>query len=167
MSILPGICFRDLAQEITIFKPRSNSIYKAVYRKRLGGTFPNRQNPPSFLLQQVHFCRIPFSVSDEFPCPEISPRFWNLIIPAPLMSVPEASMNENDSPEPAHNDLGAPRHAGNIQSIAQVSCMQAMSDQQFWSCVRASDPRHHLGSVHGRLFFRHASAFWDAVRLYC
>jgi len=121
-------------------KPGNNSIYNAIHRKRPCRAFPDCQDTPSGLFQKIRLHRIPLTVAIQFRGPEFGSCFWQAEIPAPFMSMPETTVDENDCPEPGQNDVRPPRHARHMEPITKAPSMQASSDQHFRPRVFAPDP---------------------------
>jgi hypothetical protein len=96
---------------IVPMKPRNNSVYKAIHRKRSRRTFPDCQNAPFSPFQQIRLERVPLTIAIKLCSPEFGSSFRQTEMPAPFVSMPEATMNENHGAEPGQNDVWPPRHA--------------------------------------------------------
>lgn len=60
-----------------------------------------------------------------------------------LVSMPEASMNENDGIVFSEAEVGTARKPGNMKAKAETMAVKAAPEQQFRSGILALYPGHH------------------------
>lgn len=104
---------------------------------------PDRDHSPAEFLKARNISPVTFHVRGELARPELLPRRRNSRVPAPRMSVPEATMHEHHSSIPAQDDVRPARQMLVVQPKAQAGGMQVRAHRQFRFGVPALDASHH------------------------
>ena len=88
---------------------------------RLQFAFPDNDGMPSHFCQPMQHLMVPFPVPPDFILPELGIRFRHHIIPAPFMSMPEASVYKDDRTILAQYYIRMTRQTRVVESIAEPS----------------------------------------------
>ena len=107
---------------------------------------PDDEDLPSEFAQLLLLPIIAPHVRLELAHPEFHPSAGNTGEPATGMSMPEASVNEDDDRFRREHKVGTPGQIAASQDIAKPPRMEASSHQQFGLRVPATDALHHAAT---------------------
>lgn len=107
---------------------------------------PDDEDLPAEFAQLLLLPMIAPNVRLELAHPEIHPKAGDIGKPAIGMSMPEASVNEDDDRFRREHKVGTPRQTAASQDIAKPSRMEAASHHQFGLRVPATDALHHAAT---------------------
>ena len=107
---------------------------------------------PSEAAQLYALFNVPMAVSFYFVFPEWSVAFGHYEISAFFVSVPEATVDEDDGAVFAQHYVGGTGQTLYVYAKAVAPCVQIAPYQQFGFCILAAYARHTIVS----LFFRHS-----------
>jgi hypothetical protein len=117
---------------------------------------PDREHPPTQTLKGAPIALIAIDVVGEFPEPEPNIGLRRVAVAAPLVSMPEAAVYEDNGPVFGKYNIRLSRKACAVKSESQALTMKPPTDNAFGDCVSAPDAGHHAA----------ASWFVDDVRQY-
>ena len=133
-----------------LIRPGDQLSYKDI-RNRFdvpGLAFPNDENPKSQLLYFLGIRLISFSVAYKLRYPVISSGARRGCPPATLVSMPEASMDEDRPSAAAIRKVRATGQARHVFPVSEAELTQGDADPDFRRGVSTPYPRHVLGSGH-------------------
>lgn len=105
-------------------------------------TFPYGQNPPSGTFQLCLLFPVALDRPVELLLPELRAGLRHGCIGASFMPVPEAAMNEDDSPVFWENDVRLTRQARNMQPETEARSVKQAAQHQLGFRVLAPDAGH-------------------------
>ena len=103
---------------------------------------PNDDYHPSFCLQFSPNLLVTLLVPGNFGRPEIGVGFWHRIVPASLVAMPEAAVNEDYSPVLGKNDVWRTGETFVIYPIAEAQAPESVSQAQLRLGGSGVDGRH-------------------------
>ena len=109
---------------------------------RLQFAFPDNDGMPSHFSQPMQHLMVPFPVPPDFILPELGIRFRHHIIPAPFMSMPEASIHQNAGTILPEHNIRFSRQPWMIESIPESPSPQELPDKNLRFGILALDCRH-------------------------
>jgi len=108
---------------------------------------PHDTNLPLISPQSSDVPKVAASVRRQFGNPELPLRFRESRKRATRMTVPEATVNEDNLPVLGENKVGLSRKTGNVESESVSARMDDFPHQEFWFCILAADERHPLAAL--------------------
>lgn len=111
--------------------------------------FPDDGNTPPLAYQVAYADFIAFSVLSQFAHPKFSSRFRNTCPLAPVMLMPEASVNEDGQSEFRQDDIWSSRQILAVQTESKPHGMKLFPDKDFWFSILRLDFCHHPASLGG------------------
>ena len=84
-----------------------NTVYCAVEAGLLQLAFPDDDYAPSSSFEFAPDPLVAFLIPGDFGCPEFRVGLGNSVIPAALVTVPEAAVDEDDGVVLGENDVGS------------------------------------------------------------
>ena len=109
---------------------------------RLQFAFPDNDGMPSHFCQPMQHLMVPFPVPPDFILPELGIRFRHHIIPAPFMSMPEASIHQNAGTILPQHYIRFSRQPWMIEPIPESPSPQELPDKNLRFGILALDCRH-------------------------
>jgi hypothetical protein len=138
------------------------------YRKALKGSgdpicspepaFPNDNDSPSIVEKRLGLPVISHHVHGELLVPERSTTLRPVCQSAAGMSVPEASMYQDDRLVPPQGDVRMARKTSNMQTKSVACCVQPPADDQFRARVGPANAGHVCTTLKCAQRVRHGSA---------
>ena len=118
-------------------------------------TFPDDRVSPAGLEQVSAVSPVPLHVGIELVLPEFRAcgrcgRVW-----APVMSMPEAAVNETHRSESTKHQIGRAGEFSIMQSVSEAKCVESPPESQFGYSISAPDSRHHPGTSRLIHYVRH------------
>jgi hypothetical protein len=105
-------------------------------------TLPNHEDPPSGLSQCQDVFSISFNIPAEFCLPEINVALRHVTLPAPFVTVPEATMDENDGLSFSEDNIWLSREVLPVQPESKPRAMQHGANLNFRRSVAPFDLPH-------------------------
>src|ERR1019366_773900 len=78
----------------------------------------------------------------KFFVPKVDVGCWTVGPMAPGMSMPETAVYEYDDSLFGNDDIWATRKILSVETKPIAECVEGATDDHFWSCILAFDPRH-------------------------
>lgn len=110
---------------------------------------PHDNDAPTFRFQFPPHLLIPRLIPAHLSRPELRVGLGNCIILAPFVSMPEASMDENDRPVSRQDDIRAPRKPLVVYSISEPQPPEGITQTQLRLGGGGVDLRHDVVSLRG------------------
>jgi len=104
---------------------------------------PHDQDSPSRRAQHGFLACIAFRIGVEFQLPAFSIVCRICCIFASLVSVPEATVNENGNPVSWQDKVGRARQLARMKAVAESLRMQVFSNRDFRPSILGTDTLHH------------------------
>ena len=86
---------------------------------------------------------VPAHVVLELGLPEFLASCGGRGVWAPVVTVPEAAVNEAHGSESTEHEIGSTREFAVVQAVSQTACVESPAESNFGYSVPASNPRHH------------------------
>lgn len=102
---------------------------------------------PAYSLQRGVFLLIPGNIPVELGLPELHVGLWHCRRLAPLVSMPEASIDEDDRVSLWERDVGMPQQFGRMQTEANPQSVEEMAHDHLRLRVFRPNPAHHLATL--------------------
>src|SRR5574338_766754 len=109
-------------------------------------TFPDHPIAPPYPAQFTTVPSVAFDVACELAGPEFLAGGRDCCHSAPLMTMPEAAVDEDHSIPAGEDDVGVPGQVGPVEREPEPGSMQEGSDQALGERVLASNSGHHSAS---------------------
>ena len=101
---------------------------------------------PAKVAQSLFVALVSDNVARELVRPESDAGFGRVGVPAPVVSMPEASVNEYGQPMFREDQVGAAGKVLSIQAEAESQTVSDTADGTLGHRVPSSDPRHVFAS---------------------
>lgn len=139
-------CFRQHARNashgvISAAQPIGGFIRHGIEVTYFQRAFPHDQDTPAERCQRKDVGMVARLVSGEFRFPICSIAHRHTAARA-AVPVPLAAMNEDDRAASGKDQVGFTWQSGAVQSVAQPTCMQRMTQAQFRGCILTAHARH-------------------------
>ena len=131
---------RKLSRLITV-QPE-NHFFHQWFKVAFDLTFPQYQYTPSIGFQLSFVLAVIFNVGVELLEPKLSVCRWCGTVPAPLVSMPIASMNKNDSLVFGKYNIGLSRQILHVLAIAIATGKQIFPNSNFYLRIFSADSGH-------------------------
>ena len=105
--------------------------------------FPHSSDAPTGVKELTLGAAVALDIVIELRLPEFRPCRWDGRIRAPIMSVPEAAVNEANGVVATQDKVRSPRHTANVDSEAEPLCVKCASEDEFGLGVLGGYARHH------------------------
>jgi hypothetical protein len=116
-----------------MFQPSAGFVkhlFQGLFEFSFQGTFPDVENAPSLLAKGIIRLAIAGAVALDFLLPAINVGTGKAETGTVFMSVPEATLNENDSTVLGQNQIRFPRQIFVVEPKAETKPMKPLSDPQ-------------------------------------
>ena len=110
-------------------------------------TLPNSKNFPTCLPKLCYIPPVSLHILSEFFNPEVSSSLGSSSIRAVLMSVPEATMNKDNSIELRQHNIRTSRKTFLMEPKTKTIAMKEASNQNFWFSIFTMDSTHVPASL--------------------
>lgn len=135
---------------VTVFEDFGLNSHDRSVKSAFGKfAFPNDDYHPSFCLQFSPNLLVTLLVPGNFGRPEIGVGFWHRIVPASLVAMPEAAVNEDHSPVLGKNDVWRTGETFVIYPIAEPQAPESVSQAQLRLGGSGVDGRHVAVALSG------------------
>lgn len=114
------------------------------------GALPDDSDTPLKLRKHLHVACVPVDISLKLLFPEIAVGLRCRCVPASLMSVPKAAVNEYHSPVFWEHKVGYPGKGLHMKSIPEALCKKAGTEGAFGPRILCPDTRHHAAALRSR-----------------
>lgn len=125
-----------------LIQQQLNLAHCVVDKGRCQLALPYHNHLPPVLLQQAIVLLIPSAVTVDFGLPKVDVALRNTGFPAILVTVPEASVDENRCPVGAHHDIRTSWDALYVETVAVPVAPQPFPHLQLGFRVPAVNMRH-------------------------
>jgi hypothetical protein len=131
--------------------------FQNCFRIALQLTLPCGQDPPPGTFQLRLLFPVPLYCPAKLLCPEPGSRLRHRGTRTPLVTMPEAPVNEDNRAVLRENDVRFSRQAGRMQPKAKAFPVEKATKENFGFCVFAPDSGHVPAAVLFRNPVGHAS----------
>ena len=121
----------------------------------------DRHSPPGFE-QIMPVAPVTAHVFLKLGLPEFLASCRGRGVWTPVVTVPEAAMNETHGSESTEHEIGSAREFAVVQSVPQAACVESLAESNFGYSISASDSCHHERACRLVHYVRHLSDLTDS-----
>ena len=96
---------------------------------------PHHQDSPTHPFQLAANAAVASHVPFEFGHPKVDARLWRRGVPTLRMTVPKASVNQDDLSPTGKHEIGTSRQTFGVQSVAIAQPIHKPTDCEFWGGI--------------------------------
>lgn len=127
--------------------------------------FPNGDAVPTRIHEFPQHFPVAFPITFHLAFPELRVRLRYGIIPAPLVTMPEAAVDENAGPVFSQHYIWLTRKIPAVQAVTVTVAPEVFAHQHFRLCILAADARHIVVPLFRCKSVGHLSAVFLKFRL--